>query len=235
MRIAFSGAACTGKTTTIDAFLQKWPQYKQPDTSYRGLIKENNHSKKTTSKLQRQILQFMVDQQSQYTLHDNVVYDRCVLDNIVYSMWAFEKDKPGFSEKYIKESIELVHKGMRNLDIIFFMTREDMGPLESNSVREIDPVYVAEIDNFFKAIHSQLSTKGTSPFFPVNDSPALIELKGSTQDRLEQIGMYVTEEGTMYGEEQSLVNMDEIAKMEKLLIEQKEALRKSKGLDLNNR
>lgn len=235
MRIAFSGAACTGKTTTISAFLQKWPQYKIPATSYRSLIKENNHSKKTTSKLQKHILQFMVEQQSQYTLHDNIVYDRCVLDNIVYSMWSFEKGKPGFTEKYIKDAIDLVHKGMRNLDIIFFSTRDGMGMLEDNRIREVDPAYVSEIDNFFKAIHAQIGSKGISPFFPVNDSPALIELKGTTAERLEQISMYVTEDGTMYGEEQSLVNMDEINKMERLLIEQQEALRKSKGLDLNNK
>jgi len=230
MRIAFSGAACTGKTTTLNEFLRRWPQYQVPEPSYRSLIKEDNHSKKTTSKLQKDILQFMVDQQAKYTLHDNVVYDRCVLDNIVYSVWAFDKNKKGFTDKYINESISLVHKGMRNLDIIFYMTRDDMGPVEENNIREVDPSYISETDNLFKAIAAQISSKGASPFFPPNDSPALIQLLGSIEERMEQISMYVTTEGTMYGEDQSLVNMDEIAKMERLLREQKESLQKEKGI-----
>ena len=53
MRIAFSGAACTGKTTTLNTFLQKWTGYKTPQETYRSLISENNHSKKTDKKLQK--------------------------------------------------------------------------------------------------------------------------------------------------------------------------------------
>lgn len=230
MRIAFSGAACTGKSTTIQAFLNRWPQYKMPSPSYRSLITEKNHSKQTTAKLQREILEFMIKQQSEFTLHDNVAYDRSVLDNIVYSVWAHDKGKKGFTEKYINESIGLVHKGMRTLDIIFFMTRENMGAIEDNNIREADPLYIEETDNIFRAAALQLSIKGASPFFPPNDSPALIELTGSTAERLEQIAMYVTSDGTMYGEEQSLINMDQIAKMEQLLQQQRGFAKKEKGI-----
>lgn len=230
MRIAFSGAACTGKTTTLNAFLQRWPKYKTPVTSYRQLIPENKHSKNTDKKIQRSILEFMVAQQKPYTPHDKVVYDRCPLDNIVYSMWAFDKRKKGFTEDYINKSIGLVQEGMKSLDVIFLTTRDLMGPIENNKVRETDSQYIIETDNLFKAISKQIQTTGVSPFFPPNDSPALIELTGSTEERLEQISMYVTPEGDMYGEEQSLVNMDEINKMERLLRDQKEFLNKEKGI-----
>ena len=69
-----------------------------------------------------------------------------------------------------------------------------------------------------------------SPFFPPNDSPALIKLEGSIEQRLDQVSMYVTEDGNMYGEEQSLVNMDEIAKMETLLREQQGLTQREKGI-----
>lgn len=229
MRIAFSGAACTGKSTIVQAFLNKWQNYKLPQPSYRSLIKENNHSKKTDKKLQRAILEFMVNQQKQYTAHDKVVYDRCGLDNIVYTLWCHEKGKKGFNRHFIDECITLVTESMRHLDIIFLCTRDMMGPIESNNVRETDPTFITETDNIFRAIQSQLSTTG-SPFFPPNDSPALIEITGNTEERLQQISMYVTPEGTMYGEEQSLVNMDEIAKMEKLIREQKELAVKNRGI-----
>lgn len=229
MRIAFSGAACTGKTTTLNAFLQRWPQYKIPQPTYRSLIVEDNHSKKTSKKIQREILEFMVEQQNNYTPHDKVVYDRCPLDNLVYTMWAYDKNKKGFNDKYVQDSMSLVGKGMRSLDIIFLMTRDLMGPIEVNSKREADPEYVQETDNIFKAIAKQY-TEGKCVFFPPNDSPALIEISGTVEERLEQIAMYVTEDGNMYGEEQSLINTEEIQKMENLLRMQKELLQKDKGI-----
>jgi len=230
MRIAFSGAACTGKTTTISAFLAKWPNYKSPETSYRTLISNNKHSKRTDKKIQRSILQFMVDQQKGYTLHDNIVYDRCGLDNVVYSLWCHDKGIKGFNKQYIDESIELVKESMRTLDIIFLSTRDLMGPIVNNNIREVDPEFVMETDNIFRAIYSQLLSTGASPFFPPHDSPGLIELKGTTEERIDLISMYITPEGSMYGEEQSLVNMDEIAKMESLLREQKGLAAKEKGI-----
>lgn len=228
MRIAFSGAACTGKTTTLNAFLQKWPQYKIPQPSYRSLITENNHSKKTTKKLQLDILTFMIEQQEKYTAHDKVVYDRCPIDNLVYTMWAYDKDKKGFTDKTVQESISLVTKGMRTLDIIFYMTRDDMGAIEDNNKRETDPDYIQETDNIFRAIAKQY-TEGKCAFFPPNDSPALIELKGTVEERISDIAMYVTEDGNMYGEEQSLINTEEVQKMENLLRTQKGFLQQEKG------
>jgi len=229
MRIAFSGAACTGKSTTLNAFLKRWPTYKLPQPTYRSLIQENNHSKKTDKKLQKAILDFMLNQQKQFTAHDKVVYDRCGLDNIVYTLWCHEKNKKGFNRQFVDDCIEVVRESMRHLDIIFLSTRDLMGPIEDNNTRETDPSFITETDNIFKAIQTQLTTTG-SPFFPPNDSPALIELTGTTEERMGQIAMYVTVDGDMYGEEQSLVNMDEIAKMERLLREQKGIAAKEKGI-----
>jgi len=231
MRISFSGAACTGKTTTLNAFLKRWSSYKQPETSYRSVIAGEKHSKQADKKTQRKIIDFMVDQQRQYTQHDRIVFDRCGLDNMVYSLWAHEKGKKGFTEEFMTTCMGLVRESMRSLDIIFLMTRDQMPPIiENNNKRETDPKYVEETDNIFKAIHKQLATSGASPFFPHNDSPALIEISGTTDDRIEQISMYVNSDGDMYGEEQSLVNTEEIAKMEKLLREQQETVSKESGI-----
>lgn len=230
MRISFSGAACTGKTTTINAFLNRWTGYKKPEKSYRDLIVGNNHSKKTDKKIQLNILNFMAEQQKQYTPHDKIVYDRCPLDNIVYSIWANDKGRKGFTDKFISECVEIVKESMRSLDVIFLMTRDLMGPIQKDGKREDDPLYIMETDNIFKAIHKQLQTTGASPFFPHNDSPAIIEIHGTVEERLAQIALYVNEEGDMYDETQSLVNVDEIVKMESLLREQKGIQQREKGI-----
>jgi hypothetical protein len=41
--------------------------------------------------------------------------------------------------------------------------------------------------------------------------------------------MYVTEDGDAYGEDQSLIDLDELSEMQKLLYEQKEALKDEKS------
>ena len=48
MRICISGTGCQGKSTLIDAFLERWPSYTTPKKTYRDLIvkEKYKHSKK---------------------------------------------------------------------------------------------------------------------------------------------------------------------------------------------
>jgi len=235
MRISFSGAACTGKTTIIQSFLHKWPNYTLIDSKYRKLIKKNTrHSKETTPKLQKEILNLLVEESKPYTAHNRVVYDRCSLDNLVYTLWAHGKEKKGFTDSFVKETIETVKESMRNLDIIFICTRDFMpAVIQQNGIRETDPVFVEETNNIFKEISKQAQTDVEgSPFFPKGDSPGIINLYGNVEERLAQISLYVTEEGNSFGEEQSFVSMDEINKMYSLLVDQKESLSEEQKLKL---
>ena len=227
MRIAFSGAACTGKTTTLNSFLQKWPNYKLIQSDYRNIVKKTKkHSKSATSKSQKEILDILIKESAPFTAHDKVCYDRCPLDNLVYSLWAHGSGKKGFSEKFMSETIESVKESMRNLDLILIFSRDLMPPVvEKDGTRETDPVFVKETDNIFKAIAKQAQADiARSPFFPKDDSPGVIEIHGTTEERLAQIALYVTPEGTAYGEEQSVFNMDELNKMYSILEEQKDLL-----------
>lgn len=227
MRIAFSGAACTGKTTTVNAFLHNWPNYKLIKSDYRDLIKKSKkHSKTATTKSQKQILDVLVKESSPFTAHDKVCYDRCALDNLVYSMWAHASNKKGFDDKFMANTIATVQDAMRHLDVVFVCSRDLMPPhIEKDGTRETDAVFVQETDNIFKAIYMQAHKDiAKSPFFPKNDSPGVIELQGTTEERIAQIALYVTADGTAFGEEQSVFNMDELNKMYGILEEQKHLL-----------
>ena len=227
MRIAFSGAACTGKTTTINAFLQKWPNYTLVKSDYRKIVKKTKkHSKNATTKSQSEILDILFNESKPFTPHDKVCYDRCALDNLVYTLWAHGSGKKGFSEKYVAKTIEKVKESMRHLDLIFVFSRDLMPPVvEKDGTRETDPLYVKETDNIFKAITKQAQDDlAKSPFFPKDDSPAIIEIHGTTEERIAQISLYVTSDGTAYGEEQSVFNMDELNKMYGILEDQKHLL-----------
>lgn len=229
MRIAVSGCAASGKTTTIQHFLQKWSNYTLINSEYRKLIKDKQHSKNTTPELQSQILDILCSECEPYTLSQNVIFDRCPLDNLVYSMWCNANNVDGFTDRFIEESLFKVRKSMQNLDVIFICTRDLMPPIEDNGVREIDPKYVEETDNIFKAILSKYK-KGaeTLSFLEKDNAPAIIDIYGQPHERIAQIALYVTEEGGMYGDEHSLIDIDKLGEMEKLLREQKEAFQQEK-------
>jgi predicted ATPase len=229
MRIAISGCASSGKTTTIQHFLQKWSNYSLVNSNYRKLIKNKKHSKNTTAKLQREILDILVKECEPYTAHQKVIFDRCPLDNLVYSMWCYANNVKGFTDKFMEECIFKVRASMQYLDVIFVCTRDLMPPVQKNGIRETDSKYIEEIDNIFKAIINKYK-QGVEElsFMEPHNSPAIIDIYGQPHERLAQIGMYVTEDGDAYGEDQSLIDLDELSEMQKLLYEQKEALKDEK-------
>jgi predicted ATPase len=216
MRIAVSGTASQGKTTFINDFIKRWPNYTTPDKTYRDIIgKKKKHSKRTTQKLQWDILNFMVDQLQEYKDGDHIILDRCPLDNLVYSLWAHGKDKKGFEKEYIDKCIPVVRESLRFLDIIFFTPITKVAPVrvESDDLRETNEDYIHEIDHLFKAI-SKSYYQATSPFFVKDDRPALIEIFGAPKERIMMTSMYLNETGNVYDEKDTLINPGDMDKLQ---------------------
>jgi hypothetical protein len=204
MRIATVGSASQGKSTLIKDFLAEWSMYKPESSTYRDLIKNANlpHSKNATKEGQWQILNYMVDELQKYSANDNVIFDRCPLDNLVYSLWCFENNVGGIDKEFIDKCIPIVRESMRHLDIIFFLpiTKISPVPIENDGFREADPVYIKEIDNIFKALNVQYKLGlGKTPFFPADDCPGIIEIFGSRQERIQLIKMYLNVKGELIG------------------------------------
>ena len=88
MRIAISGTSCQGKSTLIKDFLKEWTNYKTIDKTYRDVIIEQGleHSSATNKDTQWSILNFMIDELQKTSKGDSISFDRCPLDNIVYSI-----------------------------------------------------------------------------------------------------------------------------------------------------
>jgi hypothetical protein len=228
MRIAISGTANTGKTTLIKHFLSTWSQYKTPDKTYRDILKENklNHSTKSTVKTQFSILDFMVNQLKTYTKNDKVIYDRCPLDNLVYSLWCNEKGVEGFDSDFIRMTAYLTRESMRDLDIIFLLKYDDTIPIVDDGVREVDVNFIQEIDALFSAMHDQYANNiQLDKFFPKDDSPAIIELPTDMSERISLISEYVDINGDLPGEDQSIFNPENLSILEKLVQQQKAALK----------
>jgi hypothetical protein len=230
MRIAVSGTSNQGKSTLINDFLVNWPHYKLVNTDYRSILKTEKlpHSKRTNKDTQWRILNLMVDEMQKYKKQDNVLFDRCTLDNIVYSLWSCDKKKGKIDEAFITKCIPIVRESMSLLDIIFFIPITKAAPINivDNGVRETDDVYIKEIDALFKSLCMQYKYNlGRTPFFPADDSPGIIEIFGNPVERIEMVKWYIDAEGDLIGGDvnspDNLFNPQNLEEMGKLLESQK--------------
>ena len=198
MRIAFSGTANTGKSTLVRDFLTVWHMYKTPQQSYRDVIVDENlgHSKQTSKQSQKRILDFMVEQLRGKTTKDNVVYDRCPIDNIVYSMWSNDKQDSDIDDDFIAHCIPLVRESIKDLDIIFWIPFNDQIAIRDDNMRETDENYIREIDNIFEVIYKQFLYNDKFPLFDPEDKPAMIKIESTARhERLIEIARYIGLDG----------------------------------------
>ena len=227
MRIAISGSQGIGKTTVVNDFLANWPNYRVSNGSYRKAIKEKNIplNKNVTQAGQWEILQCLLSDIEGLRSSDCVIFDRCALDNIVYSLWALGTTSGDITPEFIEKCAPLIREYMKKIDIIFFIPITSVAPVvyEKKEGRDIDPLYAKEIDNIFKAI-SQLHNENKCPFFEKGDAPPIIEIMGSPRERIEIIKLYVNSTGTSVVEGESVLSsLSDIQLMEGLIHEQLDA------------
>lgn len=235
MRIAFSGTGNSGKTTTVKSFLYTWDNYITPKKTYRDLLEEDNlqHSKDTTTDTQSTILNFMVKMQEENKDESYIVYDRCPLDNIAYTLWSHEKGVEGFTKQFCADQIAIMRESMKHLDIIFLCRFDETQQIGE----ETDKDYIKEIDNIFHSLYTQYTDNAESDiFFPKSDTPCVLPVPDNAQKRIDLISEYVTEEGDMFGDEDSVLNSENLKELESLVYQQKtEADRESHLKDLNKK
>jgi hypothetical protein len=176
----------------------------------------------------------MIDEMQTFNPDDNVIMDRCPIDNLVYSLWCLEKGVGDIDEEFITKCIPLVSESMRHLDVIFFLpiTKFNNIKIEDDGVRETDPNYIKEIDHIFKAIQAQYQQHPQeNPFFPKDDSPALIEVFGSRHERIEMVKLYIDIDGDVIeGDQSELFNSENLTAMEELLKSQELSVKNEKAL-----
>lgn len=207
MKICCIGSQNVGKTTYVKDFLKKWPMYTSPTSSYREFLKNKNlkHSKDSNEETQQEILNFLIDQTIEYTKNDNVIFDRSVLDVLAYSTWLNLNGK--VSDKFLDQQRITIRETLKLYDILFFIPLTKVSPVEiqNDGFREIDPIFREEIDTIFK-VFSESYNRGDGRVFPTSDSPALIEIFGNPQERIKLTELYINENGSIFGEDQSLIS-----------------------------
>lgn len=209
MRIAVSSTQCNGKTRFIESFKNRWPMYSSPAKTYRDIIKEKNISLNKEGNLESQklIRDSLIDQAIENSSEAFCIHDRCVLDNLAYTLWLAEKDKLNDSE-FIAESFLLTRETLKMYDIIFYLPISQKSPVsfEEKETRDLDLDFRFEIDNIFKGIESSYK-EYTGLIFPLTDSPALIDIEGD-EDEFEKtniVAFYLDDNGEFKTTDESLM------------------------------
>jgi hypothetical protein len=206
--ISISATQCMGKTTLLNDFRKNWPMYNTPIKTYRDILKSKNlpNNDKTTPDTQEAILDSMIESQKPYNRErDNVIFDRCPLDALVYTLWAYAKGIDGFTDDFMDSYIKRVRTAIKDFDIMFYIPMTKYNPeLEEKELRSIDPVYREEIDNFFKNL-VQAQQQEDDVFFDRSDCGPIIEIFGNREERIEMIKLYLNQKGNFFGEEDNLL------------------------------
>ena len=208
MRIGISGTQCSGKTTVVRDFIERWDMYKTPDVSYRDVLIEKglDCNQQTTPETQTIIMNHLCDHLMGTDRLDNIIVDRTPYDALAYTMWANAKGIKGFSDEFVQQQISLAREAASLFDVIFHIpiVKGHDVVIEADDLRDTDPLFREEVDNIFSAIFSTYFSQ-TGPFFKFGDCPAVIEVFGSPEERMEMLKLYVNADGVAYGEEDSLV------------------------------
>ena len=220
MRICVSGANNMGKSTFVKDFLAAWPNYKEGKLTYREKVQRklgkdpNGTDYRSLTSIgckenQEFIRDCTIEDISGYTRDDNVIYDRGLWDIFMYSLYLAGINKGGCDDEWIKSQFDLYKEGFKNYDIIlFFPLLEGYSTPaipEGNLDLDREVVFRSECDNIFKALQQQyLDSKRI--WLPEEDTPAIIEIFGTPEERIQMCKLYLDGTGSAYGDEDSLIS-----------------------------
>ena len=231
MRIVVSGAPNVGKTTFINDFIKKYPNYRKSTFDYRKLLGDpSTHSKNTTPELQLKIMDGMLEEISSWDKNDNVIMERGPLDNCIFSWWMQANEKEGFDDEFMHTSRIGNALASNMIDLILFipMIKDKPIPIVDDGTREVDPTWINEIDAMFKAVFMDLEhSGGKSPFFYNGRVPGIAEIYGSRSDRMMMIGNLLDADGQVEGYKEAPIfqaTTEQNIMADTLLRDQEEAL-----------
>ena len=146
--MAVIGPQNTGKSTFIKDFIQHFSNYVTPFETYRDVIKNNNLeiNQKGSEENQRLIRDFLYKQITE-NKESNVLFDRCVIDNYVYSLSLYEDGK--VSLEFLNETFNLLLKHLEFLDGLIFIPTAVAVKLVDDAMRDTDTKYIDKINRFF--------------------------------------------------------------------------------------
>lgn len=148
MRIAVIGPQNTGKSTFIKDFLLAFPSYVTPTETYRDVVREKGLAinRNTTEESQRAIRDFLFTQTTTFPGTD-VIFDRCVIDNYVYTKAQHEKGL--LSHVFLTETEQLMRDSLVGIDMIFLIPTAAGVAFVDDELRDTDRGFADHANTLF--------------------------------------------------------------------------------------
>ena len=165
MRVAVSGTHGVGKSTLIDEFLRRHPEFVLEPEPYTAMVEdlgEEFSAEPCVDDFRRQ-LEFNIERLSKRTPGENVIYERCPVDFLAY-IHALDR-------KSAEPLLEAVKEAMQHLDLIMYL------PLEETS---------EEYPHLQGAVDRRLNSIFRDDEFGIMSSTSaiIVEAEGATDHRL---------------------------------------------------
>ncbi len=177
MRIAVIGPQNTGKSTLIKDFLREFSHYVTPEETYRTVIefKDLQVNQKTSLESQKEIRDFIFGQ-LRHNAKYNVIFDRCMIDNYVYTYVQYEKGE--IPKWFVEETESMMIDTLRTVDMYLFIATSIAVPLVDDGTRDITASYIDAVNTQFLKILFELARK---------HHITIKVISGSQEERIEQI------------------------------------------------
>tara|TARA_R110000868_G_scaffold8205_3_gene42546 strand:- start:137640 stop:138212 length:573 start_codon:yes stop_codon:yes gene_type:complete len=188
MKIAVSGTHFMGKSTLISDFLAAHPEYRTELEPYYQLQEQEDSELALEPSLDSLLnqLDFSIEQFNKCIDEDNIIFDRCPVDFIAYSMCELNQDEIDINDSEIAERFMDVKGCLNHLDVIIFIPMCDEDAIEYT---EENPAYRKMADKYFK----QLYRDDICDIFPTYNQPRIIELTGGRETRLKALENIICE------------------------------------------
>lgn len=186
MRIAVSGTHFIGKSTLIEDFCKKHSDYKCENEAYYKLQDEKEMELSLEPSLDSLLeqLDYSILQLNQCANEKNVIFDRCPVDYIAYSMIALKEDFIDINDSEVSEQFPEIKAALNTLDLILFLPITNENTIEYT---EENPAYRKAADKYFKKIYRD----DICDIFPGYGNPKIIEIWGDRLTRVKKIESYL--------------------------------------------
>ena len=177
MKIAVIGPQNTGKSTFIKDFLVNFDNYISPKDTYRNLVeeKELTINQETTLESQKAIRDFLFMQVKTNT-SNNIIFDRCVIDNYIYTYVQYEAGL--IPKSFVEESYTIMLDSLKYIDMYIFIPASLSVVLVDDKLRDTDRKFIDIVNQHFLRVLFELA----------KDKKINVKIvSGSREDRIAQI------------------------------------------------
>jgi len=177
MRIAVIGPQNTGKSTFIKDFLVAFPEYTTPKETYRDLVKRNELAinQNATEENQRLIRDFLYNQVRSNKVK-NIIFDRCIIDNYIYTLAQAEKGV--ISQKFLKETEVAMYDSLQFIGTLIFIPTAVSVHLVGDKLRDTDTIFIDHINCLFVETLLKIAKRSTIE---------IILVSGGRQTRIKEV------------------------------------------------